>query len=90
MNQEWLNSKEFKALPPMKQALLRALLTEGTGKPTEEVLPAFMKANSELNKRGMGFTDAEQTLLMEAMMQSMSPAEKQKFAMLQSMMKMKS
>ena len=88
MNQEWLNSPEFKGLPPMKQALLKALITEGSGKPPEELVPAFLKASAELKKRDMGFTNQEMSLLMTALMESMSPAEKKKFQMMQQIMKM--
>lgn len=88
MNQEWLNSPEFKGLPPMKQALLKALITEGAGKSPEELIPAFFKANSELNKRGIGFTSQENSLLMTALMESMSPEEKKKFQMMQQIMQM--
>lgn len=89
MNQEWLNSPEFKGLPPMKQALLKALITEGAGKSPEELVPAFLKANNELNKRGMSFTSQESSLLMTALMESMSPAEKKKFEMMQQILQMK-
>lgn len=88
MNQEWLNSTEFKGLPPMKQALLKALITEGAGKNPEELLTAFLKANTELTKRGMNFTNQETSLLMSALMESMSPAEKKKFQMMQQIMQM--
>lgn len=88
MNQEWLNSSEFKGLPPIKQALLKALITEGAGKSPEELLPAFMKANSELNKRGMNFTSKESSLLMSALIESMSPEERKKFEMLRQLMEM--
>ncbi len=83
MNQDWLNSKEFKALPPMKQALLKAFLIEGKGKSPEELLPAFMKANSELNKRGTPFTNQESNMIISVLKESMSPAERQKLEMLQ-------
>lgn len=88
MNQEWLNSPEFKGLPPMKQALLKALITEGAGKKPEELLNAFLKANTELTKRGMNFTNQETSLLMTALMESMTPAEKKKFQMMQQIMQM--
>lgn len=89
MNQEWLNSAEFKGLPPVKQALLKALITEGAGKSPEELLPAFMKASSELNKRGMNFTSQESSLLMSALTESMNPEERKKFEMLKQLMQMK-
>ena len=88
MNQDWLNSNEFKGLPPVKQALLKALIKEGAGKSPEELLPAFLKAGKELNKRGMSFTNQETALLMSALMESMSPAERKKFEMMQQIMKM--
>lgn len=89
MNQEWLNSPEFKGLPPVKQALLKALITEGAGKSPEELIPAFLKAGTELNKRGMSFTNQENSLLMAALMESMTPAEKQKLQMMQQILQMK-
>ncbi len=88
MNQEWMESAEFKGLPPMKQALLKALITEGAGKKPEELLHAFLKANSELNNRGMNFTNKETSLLMTAFMESMSPAEQKNFKMMQQLMQM--
>lgn len=88
MNQDWLNSSEFKELPPMKQALLKALMIEGKGKSPEEILPAFMKANTELNKRGTPFTNQETNMIVSVLKESMSPNERKKFEMLQKFMAM--
>lgn len=88
MNTDWLDSTEFKSLPPVKQALLKALMTEGVGKSPEELLPAFMKANAELNRRGMQFTTNETNMIMNLLKESMSPAERKKLEMLQKFMAM--
>ncbi len=55
-------------------------------KSMEELLPEMMKINQELNRRQMGFTKNESELLLDAIEESLSPAEKQKFQMIKSFM----
>ena len=50
----------------------------------EELLPQILQINQELKRRNLSFTKEESALLLEAMEESMSPAERQKFQMIKS------
>lgn len=50
----------------------------------EELLPEIMKINQELNRHDMNFTKQESELLLDAIEESLSPSEKQKFNMIKS------
>ena len=54
----------------------------------EELLPEIMKINQELNRRDMNFTKQESELLLDAIEESLSPSEKQKFNMIKSLSKL--
>mgnify|MGYP000549183516 CR=1 FL=1 len=50
----------------------------------EELLPQILQINQELKRRNLSFTKEESALLLEAMEESMSPAERQKFQIIKS------
>ena len=49
-----------------------------------ELLPQILQINQELKRRNLSFTKEESALLLEAMEESMSPAERQKFQIIKS------
>ena len=50
----------------------------------EVLLPQILQINQELKRRNLSFTKEESALLLEAMEESMSPAERQKFQIIKS------
>lgn len=85
MNQEWKNHPALKNIDPIKLRILMELFEKGQGKKPEELLPQLMRANAELNKRGMNFTSSETKLILDILKKNMSPAEQKKVELLQNM-----
>lgn len=82
MNFEELSStKEFIKLHPVKQKIIKELLTTNQNASPEMLLPKIMTINKELAKRNLSFTKEELNLLIKIVKADMSPAEQQKVDM---------
>lgn len=83
MNFEELSStKEFVNLHPVKQKIIKELLTTNQKVSPEALLPKIMTINKELSKRNLSFTKEELNLLIKIVKSDMSPIEQQKVDML--------
>lgn len=82
----FINNPALKNINPIKLRLLQEISQKAKGKSIEDMLPQIMMVNKELKRRNLEFTKDETELLMDILMQDMSPAEKQKFMMLRSFM----
>ncbi len=80
------NNPKLRGVDPVKLKIIMEIREKSKTKSMEQLLPEIMKINQELNRRNMNFTKSETALLMEAIEESLSPAEKQKFNMLKSFM----
>lgn len=80
--QELSSTKEFTNLHPVKQKIIKELISSGQNKSPEMMLPKIMTINKELSKRNLSFTKDELGLLIRIMKDDMSPAEQQKIDML--------
>lgn len=78
------NNDKLSSIDPVKLKIIDEIRRQSKTKSTEELLPEVMKINQELNRRNMNFTKQETELLMEAIEESLSPADKKKFQMLKS------
>lgn len=79
MNQSsWMNDPALKQIDPVKLQLLSSLANEAGTKGPNDMLPFFLSAMNRTNAGGSGFSDNERELLLNVMMQKLSPEEKQK------------
>lgn len=72
-------------LSPIKQRIIKEIAGSSTSKSMEEMLPEIMQINQELSKRNIAFTKEETDLIIDILMEQVSPAERKKFAIIRSM-----
>ena len=75
---DWMNNPKLKNMDPAKLALLSSLASQGVNKKQSEMLPFFLSAMSTAKEKGLDFQVEERNLLMEVLMQQLSPDEKRK------------
>jgi hypothetical protein len=80
------NHPALKNINPLKLRLLQEITQKSKGHSMEEMLPQIMLINKELKKRDLEFTKEETELLMDILMEDLSPADRQRFQMLRSLM----
>lgn len=80
------NDPRFNNLSPLKRKIILELAGGSESKSMEQLLPEIMQINRELQKRNLSFTKEETDLIIDIMLDFASPADKQKIAMLRSMM----
>lgn len=73
-------------IDPVKLRIISEIRQKSKDKSIEELLPEIMKINQELNRRNMSFTKSETRILLEAIEESLSPDEKNRFNMIKSFM----
>ena len=86
MSDIFSNHPALKNIHPVKLRLLQEISRKARGHSVEDMLPQIMMVNKELKRRNLEFTKSESDLLMEVLMQNMSPADRKKFMMLRSFM----
>lgn len=74
----WMNNPKLKDLDPAKLALLSSLASEGANKKQSEMLPFLLSAMQAADSNGINFEGDEKNLLLEVLMQQLSPDEKKK------------
>lgn len=79
---------KLRNIHPMKLKIINEIKEQSRYQSMEELLPQIVQINQELKRRNMSFTPEESALLMDAMEESMTPAERQKFQIIKSMMNM--
>lgn len=82
----WINHPAMRNIDARKMKVIVNLLNDVEGKPLEIAVPGIMKANEELKKQGLYFTSQEQSLILDIISKDLTPAQKQKFDMVKSMM----
>lgn len=75
---DWMNNPLLKDIDPIKLQLLTTLADEGAHKNKNELLPFFMYAMSQAKQKGITFNGPEKELLLDIIMQNLSPEEKKK------------
>ena len=86
-NDNFKNNPKLQGIDPLKLKIIMEIKEQSKHKSMEELLPQIMQINQELNRRNMNFSKSETALLMEAIEESLSPAEKQKFNMIKGFIK---
>lgn len=75
---------KLRNIHPTKLRIINEIKEQSKYQSAEELLPQILQINQELKRRNLSFTKEESALLLEAMEESMSPAERQKFQMIKS------
>ncbi len=83
-NDSFESNPKLRGIDPLKLKIILEIKNKSKNKSMEELLPEIMKINQELNRRDMNFTKQESELLLDAIEESLSPSEKQKFNMIKS------
>ncbi len=80
--QELFSTPEFQNLHPVKQQIIKEMVSHTHNETPETILAKVMTVNKELSKRNLSFTKEESTLLIQVIKQTMSPADQRKVDML--------
>jgi len=75
---DWMNNPKLKNMDPTKLAMLSSLAAQGINKNKSELLPFFLSAMNTAQKNGIDFQGDEQQLLLDVLMEQLSPEEKRK------------
>ena len=75
---------KLRNIHPTKLRIINEIKEQSKYQSAEELLPQILQINQELKRRNLSFTKEESALLLEAMEESMSPAERQKFKIIKS------
>lgn len=74
----WMNNPALNNIDPVKLQLLSSMANEASAKSTNEMLPFFLSAMNQANEKGVAFSAPEKELLMNILMEKLSPEEKKK------------
>ena len=78
------DNPKLKNMHPTKLKIINEIREQSRYHSAEEMLPQILQINQELKRRDLSFTKEESALLLEAMEESMSPAERKNFQMIKS------
>ena len=78
------DNPKLKNMHPTKLKIINEIREQSRYHSAEEMLPQILQINQELKRRDLSFTKEESALLLEAMEESMTPAERKKFQMIKS------
>ena len=78
------DNPKLKDMHPTKLKIINEIREQSRYHSAEEILPQILQINQELKRRDLSFTKEESALLLEAMEESMTPAERKKFQMIKS------
>lgn len=78
MNENWKNHPKLKQIDPKKLEIMEFLIHQCRGKSLEMILPDLMAASSRLSEQGLSFTNAETSIILDALKEGMSSEEQQR------------
>ena len=84
---QWKQDPVFLAMPPHKMQFLERVVAGAGVLEKKQLVPYFTKALQEAKQQNISFSDAELSLILAALTPHMSPAEKKRMQLIQSMMK---
>ena len=85
----WKQSDAFLNMEPKKKAMIELLQTSLEGKPLTEALPILTNWKKKMQQENISFTPQENQLLTEIFSSQMTPAQRQQFEYLKTLMKQK-
>ena len=78
------DNPKLKNMHPTKLKIINEIREQSRYHSAEEMVQQILQINQELMRRDLSFTKEESALLLEAMEESMTPAERKKFQMIKS------
>ncbi len=84
---EWKQSEAFLNMEPKKKAMIELLQKTLEGKQLTEALPILTNWKKQMQKENISFTPQENQLLTEIFSSQMTPAQRQQFEYLKTLMK---
>ena len=78
MEKDWMNDPRVNNISPAKRALLESLIQNSKGKKQKDLLPFLTSAMNEAKRQNLSLTSDEATLLIEVLMENLTPNEKEK------------
>lgn len=81
------NEKNTGGISPEKLAFLKAMAGKQTGGSAQDMMAALMSISGAARKEGVTFDDSERDLLLELLLNSLSPEERKKAKNVIQMMK---
>ncbi len=83
---DWKKSDAFLNMEPRKKAMIEVLQTALEGKQITEALPILTNWKKQMQKENISFTPEENQLLTEIFSSQMTPAQRQQFEYLKTLM----
>lgn len=78
MEKDWMNDPRVRNISSQKRALLESLILKSKGKNQKDLLPFLTNAMNEAKRKNLSLTSDESSLLIEVLMENLSPSEKEK------------
>lgn len=86
-DEELKSNPAFAGISPLKVMFLEQILKEMQKQNKDTLMPFFLAVNTKASQMGITFTDEETQLIFSEMEKRMSPEERERFKMIQSVMK---
>lgn len=84
------NAQNTNGISPEKLAFLKAMSNKPTGNNARDMMAALMAVSNSAQKQGVSFTDSERDMMLEILLNNLSPEEGKKArSMIQMMKQMK-
>ncbi|MBO4997091.1 MAG: hypothetical protein J6D02_03725 [Lachnospira sp.] len=87
MNPNWLNDQRLNQIGWDKRTFLMNWVKEHSGLGQNEMLSSMMALSSSLQQKNLNFSKEESAILNQILLDAMSPAEKQRLELLQTLLK---
>lgn len=81
-----MNREQLRNIPSAKLQIILDIMEASKGQNAEGILPLLMQANQRMQHQGLSFTPEESNLILQLLKEDMSPAEIQRFNMMQSIL----
>ncbi len=75
MQKDWMKDPRVQNIDPAKRQLLLTLIANSKGKKQKDILPFLTQAMTEAKKKNLSLTSEESSLLIEVLMENMTPEE---------------
>lgn len=87
MQKNWMDDPRVQNIDPAKRQLLETLIAGSKGKTQKDALPFLTHAMTEAKRRNLNLTADESSLLIDVLMENMTPEEQFKAKQLLQMAK---
>lgn len=81
-----MNPNQLRNISPAKLRIILELMEASKGKSSDAIMPLFMQANQKMQQQGLQFTSEESQLILDMFKQDMTPEERKRIEMMQSIL----